>query len=67
MTNREWLESLSNDDLARQFIKATSDCRRICSASVYSTCGISTVGYTCTDGMAMWLNEEHKEDIKKEN
>lgn len=57
MTNREWLESLSDEEVARCMKHSCLYCifhvgLGVCTASP---------GYSCQNGIALWLQKEHKE------
>jgi hypothetical protein len=56
MTNREWLNSLSDEDFCTALEQV--DCR-LC--AFYGDCK----GKQCRDGFVEWLREEHKEDGKE--
>ena len=55
MTNREWLNSLSDEDFCT--VLEQIDCR-LC--VFYGDC----VGKQCRDGFVEWLRKEHEEDGK---
>lgn len=60
MTNREWLERLDNLAWARTMIKAIDHCERICRAPI--CCETDSLnGYTCSEGITMWLEAEREE------
>ena len=57
MTNREWLESLSDEELARQLLeRKCTHC--ICKVAGGNAC-INTNCYVATE---KWLKDEHEED-----
>ncbi len=67
MTNREWLNTLSDEEFAGKYLIVW------CSNCVHNPqrgmCRNLTKGVTfesdyCTDGMAKWLQMEHKGDKK---
>lgn len=59
MTNRKWLESLSDED----FLK---ECNTIysCAHCIYSGVSCLNAPYTCEQAHVKWLKEEHKEDVE---
>lgn len=67
MTNRQWMESLSDEEFAKWHVEIG------CGSCVHNPergyCKNLTKGVTfesdyCTDGMAKWLKMEHKGDNK---
>ena len=62
MTNREWLESLSDEELAKFLIK-----RKVCTICAYhklyrSVCNSKTIlRLNCSKGVIEWLQTEHKD------
>ena len=64
MTNREWLNSLTNDELAEWLCDAKLDVRltSMCGTPIYT--GVGTIKLSYTDsllGLKKWLEEEHNE------
>ena len=61
MTNREWLRSLTDDELAEIF--CDNDLGNICNICVYRNDrkGCKNV-MCCEDGVSEWLKQEHKDD-----
>ena len=56
MTNREWLESLSDEELAKQILeRKCTHC--VCRAAGAEAC----INTTCDIAIANWLQAEHKE------
>lgn len=53
MKNREWLENLSNIDLAK--VITDEDCEKMCG---YGKLGCK--GGDCVTGIALWLGQEYK-------
>ena len=62
MTNREWLESLSDEEFEMVLSNYACEPCDYCILEKY-TCR----GMTCKQAGLKWLQSEHKEDIKKEN
>lgn len=60
MTNREWLESLSEEDFLKECITIYH-----CARCPYAKVACCNVPYNCEQARAKWLNEEHKEDEAK--
>lgn len=58
MTNREWLESLSDKELAEKINRTLLNCREMC---------MGCCPFYCIRSIMDWLQSEHKDDIKKEN
>lgn len=56
MTNREWLESLPDSEMAKIIAKSCATC-------VYEDtyCG-GTIERTCCNGTTEWLQQEHKDN-----
>lgn len=52
MTNREWIDNLSNERLAK-YLSEWIDCGN---CPVTSSCG----GWTCREKFEKWLQSEHK-------
>ena len=50
ITNREWLQSLGDEELAMKLCKSCKTCN--------TDCGYIT---TCNHGLLVWLKAEHKE------
>lgn len=63
ITNKRWLESLSDEDLARTFIRFANRANALCEMCEYRyvDCSAYDKYATCTDGVAEWLQAEHKE------
>ena len=62
MTNREWLESLSDEELARQLLE--KKCTRcICKVTAGNYC----VNTTCDVATQKWLQAEHKAEADNGN
>ena len=61
MTNREWLRSLTDNELAEIF--CDNDLGNICNICVYRNDrkGCMNVMW-CEDGVSEWLKQEHKDD-----
>lgn len=63
MTNREWLESLSDEQFAKFLMK-----RKVCEICAYhrfyrSVCNSKTIlRLNCSKGVIEWLKAEHEED-----
>ena len=53
MTNREWLENLSDEELAE-----TLDCCTVC---VYGNVRFCSENI-CSKGITQWLRQEHKDN-----
>lgn len=58
MTNREWLESLSDEELAHFIDNAHSDNCYACAFQSDTCAGI----YDCLNGIKYWLQSEHKDE-----
>lgn len=61
MTNREWLHTLSDEDLA-------SHLEICCNSCIFEMSGISVChGADCRESIAEWLKQEreHTDDIQK--
>ena len=56
MTNREWLFSMSDAELA--YILGTYD---ICGYCLYDTKCLDGIHDECKEGIVAWLREEHKD------
>lgn len=60
MTNREWLESLQDND----FLEA---CERMvlcdCTCCIYAKVDCSNIPHVCKEEQVKWLNAEHKDDL----
>ena len=59
MTNREWLASLSNEDLAKVFREGLFE---DCSVCPHDLCGDCLGDDDCMDAILPWLEAEHEED-----
>ena len=57
MTNREWLESLSDEELAKFMLQA--DRCQYCATDI-NQCALNSKD--CIDGKCEWLKAEHEED-----
>lgn len=55
MTNREWLENLSDEELAE-----TLDFCTVCARKNTRFC-CDNIEKTCSKGVQEWLQQEHKE------
>lgn len=55
MTNREWLESLSDEELAETLYSCT-----VCARKNTRFC-CDNIEKTCSKGVQEWLKQEHKE------
>lgn len=61
MTNREWLESLSDEDFADTI---SETCEKVC--TYYNKHSLETcTRYNCMTGIAEWLRAEHKQPKKE--
>lgn len=64
MTNRQWLETLTDEELAKW--RVSVDCRSCAHNPEKGFCnnlsGISFDPNCCIDGTAKWLQQEHKEN-----
>lgn len=58
MTNREWLESLSDEELAKELDK---DCKHFCKRFEAKTKCYKSYE-DCVKGHLEWLQAEHKDD-----
>ena len=56
MTNREWLESLSDEELAKLILESTD-----CDFCAYQANSIDCYDKSCKTGHLTWLQAEHKE------
>ena len=54
MTNREWLNSLSNENLAYQFVNSCDIC-----AYAGKNC-MENSEMSCYEGCVKWLEQEHE-------
>lgn len=62
MTNREWLESLSDEELAMFYATQST----ICEMCDYTDVCISNItSEKCSEGVKRWLRAEHKEPKKE--
>lgn len=62
MTNREWLESLSDEKLAKFYATQST----ICEMCDYTDVCISNItSEKCSEGVVRWLQAEHKEPKKE--
>nr|DAG78406.1 MAG TPA: hypothetical protein [Caudoviricetes sp.] len=59
MTNRQWLESLNDEDFLKECAYITL---YHCAHCIYAKVACLNVPYTCEQAQAKWLNEEHKEE-----
>lgn len=61
MTNREWLESLSDEELAGYLYSLSEQYTNICEicSNKYTKCSMEYG--KCSDGVSGWLQAEHKE------
>jgi len=64
MTNREWLNCLSNDELAEWLCDSKLDVRltNMCNTNIFT--GVGTIKMSYTDsllGLKKWLGDEHYE------
>lgn len=55
MTNREWLHTLSNQELANQQVDS-------CNMCVLRPEDCAKSGMSCREGILIWLDKEHKND-----
>lgn len=61
MTNREWLRSLTDNELAEIF--CDNDLGNICNICVYRNDRKGCMNVMCCeDGVSEWLKQEHKDD-----
>ena len=61
MTNREWLRSLTDNELAGIF--CDNDLGNICNICVYRNDRKGCMDVVCCeDGVSEWLKQEHKDD-----
>lgn len=61
MTNREWLRSLTDNELAEIF--CDNDLGNICNICVYRNDRKGCMNVTCCEyGVSAWLKQEHKDD-----
>ncbi len=60
MTNRDWLESMPDNELACWLDKHIDACC-VCSHKKGNACEIPDNGYDCLRGRLEWLKQEHKE------
>lgn len=59
MTNREWLQTLTDEQLAEQLDNAYCESmERIC----FGTCDYQCYKYNKNELTTVWLNAEHKEN-----
>ncbi len=61
MTNREWLESLSDEELAHTLIKIYNIKYGICKMCSYCDQDCDEISLSCMDGIEEWLQAEHEE------
>ena len=61
MTNREWLRSLTDNELAEIF--CDNDLGNICNICAYKNDRKGCMNVTCCEyGVSEWLKQEHKDD-----
>lgn len=56
MTNREWINSLSNEQLVKLMRTFKDDSCEFCAYSGAAECGY------CFDGQVAWLEQEHDDE-----
>ena len=63
MTNREWLQTLTDEELAKW--RVLVECRSCAHNPEKGFCNNLSVSFDlncCVDGTAQWLKQEHKEN-----
>ena len=60
MTNREWIDNLSNEQLVKLMRTFKDASCEFCAYSDVAECGY------CFDGQAAWLEQEHDDDSFEE-
>lgn len=61
MTNREWLQTLSDEELTERLNEAYCESmERIC----FGTCHFQCYKYNKNELTTVWLKQEHKEETK---
>ena len=64
MTNREWLRSLTDNELAEIF--CDNDLGNICNICAYRDDRKGCMDVVCCeDGVSEWLKQEHKDDEQR--
>ena len=63
MTNRQWLASMSDEQLAK-WLDYHIDACCICSHKVGHGCDIPGDGFDCENGRREWLKQEHEDESK---